>query len=228
MVAVAIGGAAILGAGASIYSGNKAADAAEKAAAQSAALQKAQYEQTRADLGQYRDVGGNALSQLSKLYGFDGPDAQQAGFDQFRADPGYQYALNQGTQQVETSRAASGGLFSGGTLKAIQDRGMNLADQGYSNYLSRLRATAESGQNAAAQTGTFGANAAAGQGNALMAAGEAQAGAALNTGNTINNTLSQLAGTYGAYKGGAFGSTAAPAASSIRPLPNTYLPAVGR
>lgn len=205
MVAVVIGGAAVLGGAASIISGNKAADAAEKAANQANALYKSQYEQTRADLDPYRKTGENALSRVRDALGLEGEAGYARDVEAFRADPGYRYAVQQGTEAVETSAAARGGLFSGGTLKAIQDRGMNLADQGYSNYLSRLRDTAASGQNAAAQTGQFGAQAAAGQAGAVMSAGDAKAGAALNTGNSINNMLSQLAGTYGASTGGAFG-----------------------
>ncbi len=198
--------AAAVGAAGSIYASSSASDAQQKAAERSAALQQRQYEQTRGDFEPYRAAGGNALSRLNALYGFDGAEAQQKGFDEFREDPGYRYALDQGTQQVQSSAAARGMLQSGGTLKAIQDRGMNLADQGFSNYISRLRAAAESGQNAAAQTGTFGANAAAGQANAFTAAGNAQANNAITSANSFNNFLSQAAGAYGDSKGGAFGN----------------------
>lgn len=69
MVAAAIGGAAVLGAGASIYSGNKAAGAAKDAAGQSADVQRYIYDQTRADQAPWRQIGQGALAQLGALYG---------------------------------------------------------------------------------------------------------------------------------------------------------------
>jgi hypothetical protein len=61
MVAVAIGGAAILGAGASIISGNKAAKAQTKAADMSVAEQRRQYDQTRTDYAPWRAAGTSRL-----------------------------------------------------------------------------------------------------------------------------------------------------------------------
>lgn len=68
-VGAAIGGSAVLGAGASIYSGNRAADAARDGAQQSADVQRYMYDTTRADSAPYRQVGASALNQLASLYG---------------------------------------------------------------------------------------------------------------------------------------------------------------
>lgn len=75
-VAVAAGGAALLGAGASIYAGSKGAGAQKDAAAQNAQLQREQnaesqrqYDLARADQAPYRDVGTGALYKLSDLMG---------------------------------------------------------------------------------------------------------------------------------------------------------------
>ena len=64
-VAAAIAGAAVVGAGASIIAGNKAAGAQKYAADQSAAVQKYQYDTTRADYAPYRNVGTNALYKMA-------------------------------------------------------------------------------------------------------------------------------------------------------------------
>lgn len=69
MVAVAIGGAAVLGAGASIISGNKAAKAQTKAADKSAEVQKYMYDTTRSDYEPWRAAGNTALTALMNLYG---------------------------------------------------------------------------------------------------------------------------------------------------------------
>lgn len=67
-VAVAIGGSALLGAGASIYG----ADQAAKGANAASATQLAMYRQNRADLAPYRDVGGQALNAYAQAMGLQG------------------------------------------------------------------------------------------------------------------------------------------------------------
>lgn len=68
-VAVAVGGGAIVGAAASAYAGDKAADASKAGAQASADTQRYMYDQTRADTAPYRNVGVSALNQLAQLYG---------------------------------------------------------------------------------------------------------------------------------------------------------------
>lgn len=203
-VAIAIAAAGALGAGASIYSGNKAASAQKRAAQQSAALQQQQYQQTRADLAPYRDAGATALGNYSNLLGLNGKDAYAKSLSNYTESPFLAQLIQNTGNAVDASHAAKGGLFSGATAQAIGDRTGQLYLGDFNNYLGRLGGMADNGQNAAAQTDNFGANAANQQSNALMAAGNANANQAINTGNSINNLLGQLASTYGAYKGGAF------------------------
>lgn len=77
-VAAAIGGAAVLGAGASVISGNKAAKAQKQAAQQSADAERYQYDTTRADQAPYRDVGQGALYKLADMYGVSRPTGAPA------------------------------------------------------------------------------------------------------------------------------------------------------
>ena len=67
----AIAGSAVIGAGASIYSGNKAAKAQKNAAAQQAANERYFYDTTRADQAPYREAGTGALRKLSQMYGIE-------------------------------------------------------------------------------------------------------------------------------------------------------------
>jgi hypothetical protein len=65
--------------------------------------------------------------------------AQQAAFAAFRNTPGYQFGLNEGQKQLQSSASASGGLFSGKAGKALVQFGQNYADQqGYTPYMNRL------------------------------------------------------------------------------------------
>lgn len=68
-IAAAVIGGAVIGAAASVYSGNKAADAAKDASKQSSDTQRYMYDTTRQDMEPYRQAGTGALNQLAALYG---------------------------------------------------------------------------------------------------------------------------------------------------------------
>jgi hypothetical protein len=203
--AAIIGGSALLGAGASVYGANKAASAQKKAAQQAGDIQRQQFEQTRSDLAPYRDVGSNALSRYQNLLGMNGQDAYQSSLNDYQQSPFLSQLVRDTQRGVDASSAARGGLFSGATAQAIGDRTGQLYLGDFNNYLSRVGGLVDTGQNAATQTGQFGANAAAGRANAAQQAGNAQAGGFINMANGVNNALSQGAQLYGAYRGGAFG-----------------------
>lgn len=75
MVAAAAIGGAVIGAGATIYSGNKAADASAKGSKEAAAIQRYMYDTSREDYKPYLDTGISALGKLSSLYGIENPAA---------------------------------------------------------------------------------------------------------------------------------------------------------
>lgn len=204
MVAVAIAGSALVGAGVSAYSANKASKAQSRAAQQAADVQRQQYEQSRADLAPFRDTGATALGRYGDLLGMRGPEAYQAALQGYTQSPFLARMVNDTVGAVDASRAARGGLFSGATAQEIGDRTGQLYLGDYNNYLSRLGGLVDTGQNAAAQTGNLGANAAAGQANAYQAAGNARAQGYINMGNSVTNALNQGAQLYGAYQGGWF------------------------
>lgn len=52
-------------------------------------------------------------------------------------DPGYQFRLNQGTQALQNSAAARGGLLTGGTAKSLADFSQNDASNEYQNVYNR-------------------------------------------------------------------------------------------
>lgn len=199
-----LAGGSLLG---GILGSNAAEDAAkaQAAAARHAAdLQNQQYRQTRADLSPYRDTGSTALSQYRDLIGLNGQDAASRALTQYTESPYLPGLLKQTQQNVDASNAARGGLFSGATAQQIGDRTGQLYLQDYGNYLSRLAGLYGTGETAAAQTGQFGANAARAQGDYAVAGGDARANGAINSANSWNNALSNIAGAYGADQGGAF------------------------
>jgi hypothetical protein len=213
-IGAAIGGAAVIGAGASIVSGNKAAKAQTQASNASIAEQRREYDQSRADMAPWLNTGSSALSKLAGLYGVTptGSTAAPTGgttgagaYGGFFASPGYQFRLDQGVQAVERSAAAHGLLRSGGAVKAIQRYGEGLASSEYQSFADRLAQMAGVGQNAAQSNAASGANASNNISNALIASGNARASSYANIGSSINSGLSNMMTAYMFSRGGGFG-----------------------
>lgn len=93
----------------------------------------------------------------------------------FYESPDYNINFDEGQKALEQSAAARGGLFSGNTGTALARYGQDYGNRLYTQYANRLASMAGLGQTAATSTGQFGANAAAQQGNAMMAGGQAKA-----------------------------------------------------
>lgn len=122
---------------------------------------------------------------------------RDAAFSSFRADPGYEFALEQGGKSLERSAAARGILNSGATARALTKFGQGLADQQYGNYFNRLQSAAGIGQSATNSTAGAGARYAEGSGNALMAGGAARASGYLGAGSAWANAAGGVAGSIG-------------------------------
>lgn len=116
----------------------------------------------RTDLSPYMGTGQNALMQAGNAAGVNGTPGYDAALTAFHASPDYQYQLGEGTRAVEASASALGFTHSGATLKAVQDRAMNLANADFGNYYNRLSGLAGAGQQAATSLGGFGTGTAQG------------------------------------------------------------------
>jgi hypothetical protein len=135
---------------------------------------------------------------------------------QFTASPGYQYQLQQGEQAIQNSAASRGGLVSGNALKALQANGIGLANQDWYNaqnaYLQQqqqrfnmLQTLSGSGQNAAANLGSFGSQVAGSIGaNTIGAGNSAAAGsvAQAQVWSNLFNNQSFLSGIQSLFGGG--------------------------
>ena len=102
--------------------------------------------------------GQNAYADATGVNG-------QAGYDNavqnFHAGPGYQFGLDQGSQNVLRNQSQTGALASGGTMTALDKFGQGLADQQWQSYLSSLQpfvgaSTANAGQGASVNTAKAG------------------------------------------------------------------------
>ncbi len=130
-------------------------------------------------------------NQLTNLLGF-GPQGG-AGMQQTLQNlPGYQFALDQGAQNVMRNQAATGQLNSGATNLDLQKQGQGLASQNYFNYANQLQPFL--GAQGQAASGIAGVNTGLGnQTNAsLMQQGNAAYGTQAGIGNA--NAQADLAG----------------------------------
>lgn len=204
-VATAVAGGAAL----SYIGGQNAADtaaAAQRDASSSAnALQRYMYEQNRSDQQPWMDAGKTALSQLQDPY-----MSRQFSAQDFVKDPGYDFRMQQGQRNLESSAAARGNLNSGATLKALQRYGQDFASNEYSNAYNRYNADRDQrwnklsslaglGQNAQNQVSNAGQSYANQFAQNQMDMGNAQAANAISQSNNMNNLLGQGITAYGLY-----------------------------
>lgn len=221
MPVAAVIGAAVIGAGASIISGNKAAKAQTQATAANTALQlaqnaeaKRQYDLGRADLAPYRDAGYTALGQLGTGTQTGGDFNRSFGLADFVKDPGYAFRQQEGQRGVEASAAARGGILSGGALKALSRYNQDYASGEYGAAYGRFNNDMTSRYNrlaGLAQTGQTATNSGIASGNALTgqlqtgvnnisgnnnAAANARASSYVNTGNAISGAANQISSLF--------------------------------
>lgn len=97
----------------------------------------------------YAKTGGSAFNLYANALGVNGQAAADAARSSFRESPGYQYMVDQATDQTARKMSALGALGSGNTIAAVQDRAANLADQEWGDWLSGLSGLGQIGYNAA-------------------------------------------------------------------------------
>lgn len=124
----------------------RAAQLQSDAANRALALQERMYTEGVARQQPYYQAGTNALAQMQGLtnampaafqYTGQQPAAFQFRPEDLQLDPGYGFRLKEGLKALESSAAARGGLLSGGTGKALQRYGQDMASQEFGNAFNR-------------------------------------------------------------------------------------------
>lgn len=136
------------------------------------------------------------------------------------ATPGYQFALSQGLKAVRNALGARGlGSQSGALVKGAASFATGLADQtfntqannyytGQQNAFNRLLGLTQTGAGAAGQSGQLGVQSGSNIGNALIGAGQAQAGGTVGAANALAGGLGNIGNlvlTNQLLKGGGYG-----------------------
>lgn len=223
---VAAGAATVIGGVIASNASGKAANAQEAAANNATAAQLQMYNQTRDDQAPWRAAGGTAVGQLSSGTAPGGEFNRNFTMSDFNADPGYQFRMDQGSQALQRSAAARGGLMNGGTLKALDRYGQDYASGEYQNAynrfnndqstrFNRLSSIAGLGQTSVTQTGAQGTAVGGQIGSNMIGAGNAQAAGYVGSANAVNNGISSLGNFYQQqqYMNRYAPSTTAPASS---------------
>jgi hypothetical protein len=192
--AAAIGGAGLLGAGASIIGGNNAASAQKASAADATAAQEQMFNITQQNLEPYNTTGQSALAKENALAGTFNYQPTEAQTEQ---TPGYQFNLNQGLKATQNAAAARGLGTSGAALKGAASYASGLADSTYQNQfqnalssyntnLGSYQNIANVGENAAAGVGNAATSTGAAIGSNIIGSGNAQAASYMNSANAIS------------------------------------------
>jgi len=205
-MAIGTGTAIAIGAGAGLLGAKMTSDAAKSAArtqadaaGQAMAQERAMYEQSREDLGPYREQGYTALKDIERMKPFL---TAQFGPDQFAQylDPSMAFRQKIGTQATERMANVGGGALSGNTLRALTDYGQNLASTEYGNAFGRFQTDRTNIYNTLANIAGMGQGAV----NTGVRAGETYS--AGQTGLTTGSAAALAAGNVGAanaYSGAA-------------------------
>jgi hypothetical protein len=201
---VAAGGALIGG----YFSGQASQNAANtqaSAADRASAVSQAQYDQTRADQAPYRQAGYGALGGMQQDY-----YGKNFSMDDFKADPGYQFNLDEGNKAINAAASARGMSNSGATMKALTAYGANMANQQYgaaydrynndkTTTFNRLASLAGLGQTANTQTGAAGMNNSNAIANNTMSAANAQSAAMMAGANATNGAIGGATNSFMQY-----------------------------
>ncbi len=189
-IGAAVLGAGVISAGAGLVGSEHAANVAGNTAAANNALESQIYQSNKALETPYINAGDSAENELAGFLGLGGdPDATQRAFQDYLNSTGYQFDVNQGVNAIASSKAASGLLNSGATLKALDTFGTGEAQQFGQQYASDLTGMVNTGAGAA--------NALAGQGQSYAgqvsannnSAASVSANAGLSAANSVSNAL---------------------------------------
>jgi hypothetical protein len=193
--AIASIGSALIGANAA----NKAAQTQAAATREASQIQRQNFTDTQAMLQPQIAAGDTARRYQLGALGLPGGAGYDESIAAFRTSPGYEFALNQGRDQVMTGAAAGGNLFSGRTLKDLGRFGQGMADQQFGNWFNRVGGIAGQGGQATGTMANVGMGTAGNLSDLATRGGDARASSYINSANAITGGAQNLANLYSYY-----------------------------
>lgn len=172
---------------------NKQADAAKAAASQNEALQKP-----------WLDAGSKALTRLDAGLQPGGEYTKRFTMDDATNSPAEQHALQQGTQAIQNSAAAKGGLINSNVMQDLtkfgQENAASYQNQAFNQWNVQQNRDLGAQQSLAQVGQTSASNVADANSNALLSSGGAQAGAQIAQGNAMSGAIGQIGNILGQSK----------------------------
>lgn len=155
------------------------------------------------------DRGNAAGTEFAGLLGLGDAASAKAGLDTFRNSSGYQDLLTTGLGAVNSNAYARGMGDSGATAKALQAKGMALADQSQQQYLGNLNGLIQTGNSAIGNIAGVNTSTTQANNQALQTGADASSNAALIGGSSLQQALKNLTNVgsnyASSYGGGAYG-----------------------
>jgi hypothetical protein len=155
------------------------------------------------------DRGNVAGTTYAGLLGLGDGEASRRALDTWRGSTGYQDLLDTGLGAINANAYARGMGDSGATLKALQAKGMALADQNQQQYLSNLNNLIQTGNSAIGNIAGVSTSTTQANNQALQSTADARGNAALisaaawqNAIRGIDGKLTNLASSYAGMPGG--------------------------
>lgn len=181
--------------GANIYGSQNAAEAQNNGILAGIGQQNTTMGNINGLFGAQTGAGNNAFVQLQNLQN-GGGNGQAPDYSNFNNSPGYQFAVQQGTQAINRQAAASGSLYTPNTLNTVGQYVTGAASQNYNNYVQQLLQTAGLG----------------GQANASLSQANLTTGSNIsqldqNSGNAEAGGIAGAAGSVGSLVGGLLGNS---------------------
>jgi len=193
--AIASIGSSLIGA----YASGQAAKAQAESTKYAADLQRKTFQESSQMLKPQIDAGNTARGYQLGALGLPGGASYDEATSAFRTSPGYDFALKTGQNQVQTSAAAGGRLFSGKTLKDLTNYGQGMADQQFGNWFNRVGGIAGSGNAATNNQITLAGNNASSLGQIAMEGGNNQASSYIRGANALTGGIQNIADQYQYY-----------------------------
>lgn len=190
-----------LGTAANIWGGQNAAEAATNANLNAINTQNTTMGNISNVYSGQSALGNGAFSALGSALGTNG---QPANYSNFLNMPGYQFAVDQGTQAIQRAATAQGSAYTPNTLTDIGKYVTGTAMGDYNQYVQQLMGAAGLGAQANQGTASAFLNTGANISQLQANIGQNQAGAATSTGSALG---SFLGGTNGTGVIGQIGST---------------------
>lgn len=168
-------------------------------------------------------VGEQTFSTLGEAEAY--ANANKTGgqeYGGYTQSPMAKYLMEEGVDSIQGSAAASGGLFSGASMEALENSRRTVIGADTSDYFSKLFGLTGMGMSAAGNQAAAGGAYANNVGSLQMQAAQAKGQGYMGVANAIGSTVGDMAGIYG-YFGGQNNPMAAYASPTMtRPQPNPY------